>query len=141
MSGPQDVGSAGRADLGLSEVLAQFFIFNFRNSLICAVGSSTPARCRRRSSVQQRGPPHRGLRARIPCRSLAQTSPHESARPGRLHDVGGQGDVPAVGKFEIPRKDTSVATLYDVSRTIGETAGKTIDLAHDTLARERNSAE
>jgi hypothetical protein len=53
---------------------------------------------------------------------------------GRLRRIGRQVDVPAVGKFEIPRQDMSTTTLDDVSRTVGEMAWKTIGLAHETLA-------
>jgi hypothetical protein len=38
----------------------------------------------------------------------------------------------AIGKFEVARNDTSRVTLDDVARAVGEPAGKTSDLAHDT---------
>src|SRR5260370_42242576 len=75
---------------------------------------------------------------------LAQTPVHPNAplRPQLLrpHGIGRQIDVPAVGKFEIPRKDTPRATLDDVSRAVGEPAGEPIDLARDTLAFRKATA-
>jgi hypothetical protein len=53
---------------------------------------------------------------------------------GRLRRIGRQVDVPAIGKFEIPRQDMSATTLDDVSRTVGEMAGETTGLAHEILA-------
>src|SRR5260221_371785 len=57
------------------------------------------------------------------------------ARPNaRVYVIRRQVDVPAIGKFEIARNDPPGATLDDVSRTIREMVGETIDLAHDSLA-------
>jgi len=55
-------------------------------------------------------------------------------KSARRRRIGRQVDVPAVGKFEIPRQDMSTTTLDDVSRTVGEMAGETTGLAHETLA-------
>jgi hypothetical protein len=74
------------------------------------------------------------LFTRISRSDLAQMPAFKSAR---LRRIGRQVDVPAVGKLEIPRQDMSTTTLDDVSRTIGEMAWKTIDLAHDTLTCKR----
>jgi hypothetical protein len=61
---------------------------------------------------------------------LAQSPAFKSARPRR---IGWQVDMPTIGKFEVPRKNTSIATFDDKSRAVGELAGKTIGLAHVTL--------
>jgi hypothetical protein len=74
------------------------------------------------------------LFTRISRGGLAQTPAHGSARLSRLRRLGRQVDVAAVGEFKIPQKDTSITTLDDVSRAVGEMAGETTGLAHDTLA-------
>jgi hypothetical protein len=50
--------------------------------------------------------------------------------------VDRQIDVATVRKLEAPRQGTPRPAFDDEARTLGELAGKSIELAHDTLPRE-----
>jgi hypothetical protein len=115
---------------------AQIANFNFTNTMIRTVGQSRGRCVDDVAAATPRGAETASadLFTAISRSGLARTPAHRSVR---LRRIGRQVDVPAIGKFEVPRKNTPGATFDDKSRAVGELAGKTIGLAHETLIRER----